>query len=1002
MTTIQRNAIVAPVAGLQILNLDDYCLDVYNGIGWIKNCGYKMTGTDTAELSITTVASFGGVARDHAAGFAIGSKGYVGTGFDGTNKKDFWEYNPATNVWTQKADFGGTARSGAVGFAVSTKGYIGTGLDGAFKNDMWEYDPTPNTWTQKANLPASGRTDATAFSIGTYGYVGLGYNGGTNTMYQDMYEFNPATNSWGTKTNCPAKMHNLISFASSTLGYLGIGELRSTFFGDYLSNFFYQFNPAGPGTWTQMPDFPGSVRWNAVAVGINNIGYVTTGKNYSATYFSDVWQFNTNSNTWAPMPDISTAGRARAVAFAVNGAMYVGTGYDGAYKSDFIKYEPYPIGPVYENTLDVMAAGGISDGIWTKEFNKISTDNRININTDLRSLTHPTDRPFYLTGNLGYSSNGVEFCRNDGRQGIGFGYGFIYAAGTDATVDLGITAKGSDGDLLFYTNNAERFRITPSGNVGIGVFPHAALQFSNSVANRKIVMYESANDDHQFFGFGINNNILRYQVGATSTDHVFYAGVNGTTSNELMRIKGNGTVGIGTNNPATKLEVKTTANQYGFSHTDGNVQLSSYTGLGGEIGTVSNHSLYLYANNALDQFQLMPNGNVSMGQPNPLNKLDIRSGAARTGTHATGLAMYLTGDLQSASGGLEVRHANGTQGIGIGLNTIYATGSNADQNLSLAARGTTGALLFQTNNVDRVRINGSGEVGIGLSNPLNKLDVASGAARTGSHASGRPMYITGSLSDAANGVEIRDADGAQGIGLGRNTIYAAGSSADQNIGLAGKGTGGNVLFTTNNTERMRVNGAGQVGIGTMFPHAQLQLATSVANRKIILYEVADNDHQYHGFGINGDGALRYQTANTLNDHVFYASTSSTTSNELARIKGNGNLAVTGIIETEAFIAPTLLNTFTVYGVGYASPGYYKDKMGRVHLRGLVANVNNPAGLVIFTLPVGYRPATSGILIFPTLNNSSICRIDILANGNVVVNFGASGWVSLDGIDFRAD
>ena len=25
-------------------------------------------------------------------------------------KNDFWEYDPATNAWTQKADFGGTAR----------------------------------------------------------------------------------------------------------------------------------------------------------------------------------------------------------------------------------------------------------------------------------------------------------------------------------------------------------------------------------------------------------------------------------------------------------------------------------------------------------------------------------------------------------------------------------------------------------------------------------------------------------------------------------------------------------------------------------------------------------------------------------------------------------------------------------------------------------------------------------------------------------------------------
>ena len=42
---------------------------------------------------------------------------------------DFWEYDPSTNTWTQKADFGGTARNWAVGFSIGNKGYIGTGYD---------------------------------------------------------------------------------------------------------------------------------------------------------------------------------------------------------------------------------------------------------------------------------------------------------------------------------------------------------------------------------------------------------------------------------------------------------------------------------------------------------------------------------------------------------------------------------------------------------------------------------------------------------------------------------------------------------------------------------------------------------------------------------------------------------------------------------------------------------------------------------------------------------
>src|SRR5207249_1321311 len=60
--------------------------------------------------------------------FSISSNGYIGTGVDFNVNlyKDFWEYDPSANTWTQKADFGGSGRSGAVGFSIGSKGYIGT------------------------------------------------------------------------------------------------------------------------------------------------------------------------------------------------------------------------------------------------------------------------------------------------------------------------------------------------------------------------------------------------------------------------------------------------------------------------------------------------------------------------------------------------------------------------------------------------------------------------------------------------------------------------------------------------------------------------------------------------------------------------------------------------------------------------------------------------------------------------------------------------------------
>ncbi|MFN8284306.1 MAG: tail fiber domain-containing protein [Chitinophagales bacterium] len=100
-----------------------------------------------------------------------------------------------------------------------------------------------------------------------------------------------------------------------------------------------------------------------------------------------------------------------------------------------------------------------------------------------------------------------------------------------------------------------RMIVSSNGNVGIGtVAPNAPLQFGNFVSNRKIVFYEASNNDHQFNGFGLNPGVLRFQVNNTGDDFVYFAGTSSTTSNEVMRIKGNGNVGIGVA-PTQKLHV---------------------------------------------------------------------------------------------------------------------------------------------------------------------------------------------------------------------------------------------------------------------------------------------------------------------------------------------------------------------------------------------------------------------------------------------------------------
>jgi len=89
-------------------------------------------------------------------------------------------------------------------------------------------------------------------------------------------------------------------------------------------------------------------------------------------------------------------------------------------------------------------------------------------------------------------------------------------------------------------NTTSAYFATTGGNVGIGTTTsNAPLQFANTVQNRKLVLYEGTNNDHDYYGFGINSGILRYQ---SASNHVFYSHLNSTTSNQLLSINSDQTV----------------------------------------------------------------------------------------------------------------------------------------------------------------------------------------------------------------------------------------------------------------------------------------------------------------------------------------------------------------------------------------------------------------------------------------------------------------------------
>jgi len=79
--------------------------------------------------------SYTNIVRYKAASFVIkgtasGDKGYITTGQNGQLYTYTWEYDFATDLWTEKTPFEGAARQGAVGFTVMNRGFVATGFNG--------------------------------------------------------------------------------------------------------------------------------------------------------------------------------------------------------------------------------------------------------------------------------------------------------------------------------------------------------------------------------------------------------------------------------------------------------------------------------------------------------------------------------------------------------------------------------------------------------------------------------------------------------------------------------------------------------------------------------------------------------------------------------------------------------------------------------------------------------------------------------------------------------
>ncbi len=82
----------------------------------------------------------------------------------------------------------------------------------------------------------------------------------------------------------------------------------------------------------------------------------------------------------------------------------------------------------------------------------------------------------------------------------------------------------------------------------------------------------------------------------------------------------------------------------------------------------------------------------------------------------------------------------------------------------------------------------------------------------------------------------------------------------------------------------------------------------------------------------------------------------------------------------------LQNGWVDYGSGYTPLSFRRDRQGRVHLRGVIKSGTFTNGVVLFTLPLGYRPVYKVQLVAASWNNTALvpCLIDINTNGVVTI------------------